>query len=217
MRGEKLLYPWRQRCLTCRSYFGFLVVDRLYCSYACAGITEPDTSDLRKVPRCCKVHVHGFGWRLKVRWNCPEEIPAHLTQRRDENAYHCTYCRGFHTGRRHERKTMSTQKLLAELSGLGYFVKVSIGGIELTHVDPAFRLRAQPSGFFEVTPKDDLNQVLQTAIDWAKNHRDNFAAQTRTTIRKAIDAYYDMHEVPDSDPSWREDLTLMILHRLENS
>lgn len=220
MRGEKLLYPWRRRCYACRSYFGFLVVDRLYCSYECAGLPAPDYTNMKLVPRCCKVKVRGQ-WVRKRRWTCPEEAPAHLTRRRDrtreENLYHCTYCRGYHVGHTYERKPVSTQKLISELSGLGYYVEFNIGGIELRHVDPALILRAQPSGVFEVTPRDDLNEVLKLAIEWAKNHRDAYAQKTRSTIRDAIDAYYDLHEVPDIDPSWREDLTLMILRRLENS
>lgn len=49
-KSEQLLFPERQRCRRCRGYFGFLVIDRQYCSYDCAGVSAPDVTEH---PRSC--------------------------------------------------------------------------------------------------------------------------------------------------------------------
>src|SRR5690606_41842173 len=46
-------YPDRQRCLGCRRYFAGLVINRLYCTYECAGM-EPPPLDPRLRPRSCR-------------------------------------------------------------------------------------------------------------------------------------------------------------------
>lgn len=53
-RGKVLLYPERKRCRSCRSYFGFEVVLRLYCSRKCAGL-DPDPIKPQDLPRSCRV------------------------------------------------------------------------------------------------------------------------------------------------------------------
>lgn len=57
MTGRLRLYPNRKRCLACRSYFGFIVVDGLFCSYRCAGIPKPNG----KTPYRCS---YCLGWHI---------------------------------------------------------------------------------------------------------------------------------------------------------
>lgn len=68
--GRPLLFPDRRRCRTCRRYFGFAVVMRLYCSNECAGrATGPfQPADL---PRSCRVWKGpDKGWQPKrVFWS----------------------------------------------------------------------------------------------------------------------------------------------------
>jgi len=65
-----LLFPERRRCRTCRSYFGFQVVQRLYCSDECAG-RSPRPVDIKDLPRCCRVWKGPeLGWQPKrVFWS----------------------------------------------------------------------------------------------------------------------------------------------------
>lgn len=66
-RGVEWIYPDRSRCLRCRNYFGFVVIEDLYCSERCAGLplmkfpdyirTVPvftDGQDLSRWPRQCR-------------------------------------------------------------------------------------------------------------------------------------------------------------------
>jgi len=36
------LFPYRTKCATCEGSFRFMILDRMYCSYECAGVTVPD-------------------------------------------------------------------------------------------------------------------------------------------------------------------------------
>lgn len=40
----RLLYPYRTICAACGQPFRYLVLDRQFCSYACAGVPVPDAS-----------------------------------------------------------------------------------------------------------------------------------------------------------------------------
>ena len=48
--SDALLYPERKKCRRCRGAFTFIVIDRQYCSYDCAGVPAPDVTEH---PRSC--------------------------------------------------------------------------------------------------------------------------------------------------------------------
>jgi hypothetical protein len=66
-----LLYPDRKRCRTCRNYFDFTVILRLYCSYECAGLPERP-SDPADLPRQYRVLRDGV-WTHKSVFRTPED------------------------------------------------------------------------------------------------------------------------------------------------
>jgi hypothetical protein len=68
LQGRWHLYPDRQRCLACRRFFGFTVIDRLYCSYLRAGVKPPGDD--------------------------PNEAP----RKKNTDAYYCDYCHHYHIG-----------------------------------------------------------------------------------------------------------------------
>ena len=37
------LYPWRKRCKVCDAPFCYIILDRQFCSYDCAGAPAPDS------------------------------------------------------------------------------------------------------------------------------------------------------------------------------
>lgn len=98
-----LLYPDRKRCRKCRSYFGFLIVDRLYCSYACAGVPAPplwDPNNPLIYPRKCRTAIPPYTdtWKPKQRFDTPEEAEKALLQAPGKEVYHCDFCRHWHIG-----------------------------------------------------------------------------------------------------------------------
>jgi hypothetical protein len=90
--SEKLLYPQRKRCRTCRSYLDVIVLKRLYCCYECAGLPQPSGP----VPRQCK---NPTGARKRVFFT-EDEAMASEPAREDKNlhAYECGYCHFIHLG-----------------------------------------------------------------------------------------------------------------------
>lgn len=96
-------WPDRSRCYKCRCYLSFVVVDRLYCSYECAG-REPPISDPtpsrspgRHVPRQCKLKN---GRKFKRRYFTLGRAQEAARQQNEPGltAYLCEYCNYFHMG-----------------------------------------------------------------------------------------------------------------------
>lgn len=93
-RGERFLFPARKRCMRCRSFFGFLVLAGLWCSYECAGHPVP-SSDPADWPR-----EHRLVWRLqraKRAFDSEDEANG-WTVRQGKTAYPCGYCLMWHVG-----------------------------------------------------------------------------------------------------------------------
>ncbi len=96
-------WPDRVRCYKCRNFFDFIVVDRLYCSYACAGreAPHPEPRSLGKpgdhVPRQCKLQG---GKRFKRRYRSLEIARDAMALREEPglNCYYCNYCNYWHIG-----------------------------------------------------------------------------------------------------------------------
>jgi hypothetical protein len=101
------LYPVRVRCYACRRFFGFEVVDRLYCSWACAGRPEPEfplwpTGPAGpKVPRECKLGLTGrrsSTFKRRFRSLQAALAAAEASPVSGLDVYPCSYCGFFHVG-----------------------------------------------------------------------------------------------------------------------
>lgn len=95
-RGQALLYPDRKRCLACRRYFGFLVVDGLYDSWECAprGRPSDNPEDWPRehyvpLPGGVKREKHSYWYRSGA---------ERAADRQGKGAYRCGYCRNYHIG-----------------------------------------------------------------------------------------------------------------------
>lgn len=98
-RGQALLYPERKRCLACRRYFGFLVVDGLYDSWECAG-RHPLSSNPDDWPR--EHYVPERPWRPKREkhaWLTLTEAER-VASKFNKEAYQCGFCCKYHIGSR---------------------------------------------------------------------------------------------------------------------
>lgn len=96
-RTEGLVWPQRQRCRKCRNYFGWTIVDGLFCSYECAGLPEP-SRDPADWPRQHTVRYQGRAKR--VFW-VESEARDWLRDNnvKDKEPYRCDFCRQWHVGR----------------------------------------------------------------------------------------------------------------------
>lgn len=111
-RGRALLYPERKRCFACRSYFCFLVLDLLYCSYGCAGHSEP-SQDPADWPR----EHYSMKWKSSERvakrdWTY-QHVAERAARKREKQAYQCTYCLGWHIGSPDPAKTYPGPRLIS--------------------------------------------------------------------------------------------------------
>jgi hypothetical protein len=96
-------WPERSRCYKCRCCFGFIVVDKLYCGYKCAGREAPIPEPTPRgrpgahVPRQCKLRG---GKRFKRRYFTLGQAQEAARERNEPglNAYYCDYCNYFHMG-----------------------------------------------------------------------------------------------------------------------
>lgn len=98
-RGPSWLYPDRKRCMTCRQYFGFLVVDGLYDSYECAGRPRPEDTPPDQWPREHYVPRPG-GVRQPKAVFLTERAAQRAAERHGKEAYQCGFCRNWHIGSR---------------------------------------------------------------------------------------------------------------------
>jgi hypothetical protein len=97
MRKVKL-YPERMRCRRCRNFIVWLCVERLYCSYRCAGLPRPE--EIRPYPR---EHVLRNGEeKSPFDWPDDPRLLKALAEDRDPTArsYQCRHCRMWHIGHR---------------------------------------------------------------------------------------------------------------------
>lgn len=99
--GAALLFPERKRCRTCRSYFGFVVIDLMYDSYICAGRPDPWNTPPDEWPREHRSWRRRWdGKRLivpKADWGTWRRAER-AAKKRGKTAYRCTFCNGLHIG-----------------------------------------------------------------------------------------------------------------------
>lgn len=93
MPRKLLLYPERQRCRSCRCYFGFVVILRQWCSEECAGVAY----NLETAPRQCKTWDRDVnGWRWKQVWWRERNVRRACRQKGTPYWYRCNGCWGYH-------------------------------------------------------------------------------------------------------------------------
>lgn len=116
-------WPDRVRCYECRNFLTFIVVDRLYCSWHCAGrAPEPPPTDplnpqgapTADVPRQCTLAKRK---RYKRRYATLGEArrAAKVTMEPGIVAYACDHCGFFHIG---HRMTDEIEKLKKQIEVL---------------------------------------------------------------------------------------------------
>jgi len=92
-RSERLLFPERQRCRTCRAPFAFIVIDRQYCSYDCAGVQPPDV--LAK-PRSCWTDIGEPKYCYFTPDDADRAARLHNEARNPRDRLHAYYCDRHH-------------------------------------------------------------------------------------------------------------------------
>lgn len=107
------IFPERVRCGKCRKSFGTIVVDGVYCSYACASVSPPK-KNINDAPRECKRQV-GEKWDFKKRYRSESEVPQKLRDDPGTNIYRCGHCRHLHVG--HSRPDSFTRDKLNRVVG----------------------------------------------------------------------------------------------------
>lgn len=95
-RGPEWRYPNRKRCLRCRRYFGFLVVEGLYDSYPCAGRSDPSLAPPDEWPREHFARVGGER-KPKRAW-AGRRIAERQARLYGKEAYVCGFCNEWHIG-----------------------------------------------------------------------------------------------------------------------
>lgn len=115
-RGAELVWPQRKRCYACRSYFGFEVIEGLYCSRACAGLAPwvrvqavplPGGTEVRDLPRSCRSALWARpGPRAKQRFVSKDMAQAAILESgvTDLEAYECPNCGFWHMGHKPTKK-----------------------------------------------------------------------------------------------------------------
>lgn len=96
-RGRSWLYPDRKRCLACRSYFAFIVVDGLFCSYGCAGVPEPSANPADWPREHYSRPPGGPERRAKRDWLYRHRAER-AAKKNGKTPYRCSYCLGWHIG-----------------------------------------------------------------------------------------------------------------------
>lgn len=98
-----LIYPERKRCRTCRKFFGFELIDGLYCSGDCVPYPYQEVV-VDELPRTCRTRDRngggGGGWRLKLVF--PDEESARRAKKRYGSGcyYQCPNCHRWHLAKK---------------------------------------------------------------------------------------------------------------------
>lgn len=92
-RSELLLYPERQRCRTCRTKFCFIIIDRQYCSYDCAGVAPPD---VKEHPRSCWTDIGDPKYCYFTPDDADRAARAHNHEHAARDRLHAYYCDRHH-------------------------------------------------------------------------------------------------------------------------
>lgn len=111
-RGRTWLYPDRSRCLACRSYFGFIVLDQLFCSYRCAGVEAPSL-DPADWPREHWSRSQSTGERRVKRDWMYKHRAERAAKRNGKTAYQCRYCLGWHIGSPDPGKSYAPARMIS--------------------------------------------------------------------------------------------------------
>lgn len=88
-------FPRRRRCLGCDRRLDRIVINRLFCGYACAGLVPPD-DNVAAWPSYCRTAAG----EPKQRYRCPEDVTATSADDQVMHAYPCDHCGMWHIGHR---------------------------------------------------------------------------------------------------------------------
>jgi hypothetical protein len=116
MRGRAWRYPDRKRCLACRGYFGFTVLDGLYCSARCARVPEisADPADWPREHFSLVPHSGGGGGVRKAKKGYLDRRAAISAARRwGKKDYQCGYCLEYHIGSSDPAKNYAENRVQA--------------------------------------------------------------------------------------------------------
>jgi hypothetical protein len=132
------LHPTRKRCKACNYALGNEAILRMFCSYACAGLPEPDLNP-ETAPRPCKRAARSDEageWAFKQRFTTPETAGRYL--RPGTTLYRCANCFFLHIGNVSAPPTVGIPD--APTSGRGPFedaVLAVLHGRRITSPSPA--------------------------------------------------------------------------------
>lgn len=111
----------RRRCHTCRKYFGFLVIEGLYCSWKCQGWSDEEIEEswrrvrlgwariqqrrsARNIPEGMEVPRECRTWY----WKYKDRLSEHSARQRAADLscdfYQCGNCQHWHVGNKHEQE-----------------------------------------------------------------------------------------------------------------
>jgi hypothetical protein len=92
-RSELLLFPERRKCRKCRIKFTFIIIDRQYCSYDCAGIVPPD---VKEKPRSCWTDIGDPKYCYFTPDDADRAARIHNFDRTPRDRLHAYYCDRHH-------------------------------------------------------------------------------------------------------------------------
>lgn len=156
--AEKL-YPIRKRCKKCSKKLATVVLEGIYCSYACGGFPEP-LKNIDDTPRQCKLERNGT-WIWKQKYKSEEEVPQRLRDDPATNIYSCTNCRYLHVG--HSRAIgTETARLVNDAQTLGTVLLKTRENKGLTRKEVAEKIKTRPIRIKEI--EDGANNMDITVI-----------------------------------------------------
>jgi hypothetical protein len=153
--AKTALFPERTRCKACRSAFGGLVVLRMFCSYKCAGLPQPDLN-LATAPRYCKRAARSDErgeWAFKQRFAVAEDAERFL--RPGTTLYRCANCFALHIGNVSAPPRTGAPGVPAAPTGSDLFTSCVEAVLHARRADPS-------SAAALAAAKRDVRAVLET-------------------------------------------------------
>lgn len=150
-------FPQRTRCKKCRKKLEQVVLDGLYCSYACAGL--PRLLSLEDAPRGCKRQDENQQWHWKKRYRFEGEVPQRQREDPSVNLYRCEHCRYLHIGHSRLSDEPGFSKVIANPQDLGVTLRKMREAKGWTKKEVALRLKTRPIRITEIEEGSDALQL----------------------------------------------------------
>lgn len=159
------LYPNRTACRVCGAPFCYLILDRQFCSYACAGVSAPDSAGDHPVtcwtwdgkPKMC-FFTPGMAESMRVGLGIPGVV-----------SYYCDIHHLWHIGydleERHDGRMadMTSDEDVARYRALESYIPSVVGGVG-TRINDVERIANHARNV--VLHFDDSASALQRWRDW---------------------------------------------------